>query len=207
MKIGGKYSIPQSQPQDEKGLVQKNKLGIKTQEELNEKETLLLLQSTEIWLKTYDQTHIFSAGNIKSMHKLWLGSLYSWAGKYRNVNISKDDFIFSAAHLIPQLMLTFQDEILTRYTPCKFDDSDKNAFALAATHVEFILIHPFMDGNGRIARALATLMAIQAGLPLLNFASIIGKNQNNYIAAIHAGLNKNYEPMQAIFAHIIDDSL
>ncbi|TAK86063.1 MAG: hypothetical protein EPO20_09750 [Betaproteobacteria bacterium] len=32
--------------------------------------------------------------------------------------------------------------------------------ALAETHVELVLIHPFREGNGRIARALSTLMAL-----------------------------------------------
>ncbi|HET60277.1 MAG TPA: Fic family protein [Chloroflexi bacterium] len=41
--------------------------------------------------------------------------------------------------------------------------------ALAICHVEFMLIHPFLEGNGRLARILATVMALQACQPLLNF--------------------------------------
>lgn len=43
------------------------------------------------------------------------------------------------------------------------------ALALAETHAELMLIHPFRDGNGRLGRLLATLMALQAGLPVLDF--------------------------------------
>lgn len=53
-------------------------------------------------------------------------------------------------------------------------------------------------------------MALQAGYPLLNFASISKDNTesfNNYIKAIHSGMDVNYEPMQKLFIKIIDDSI
>jgi len=47
--------------------------------------------------------------------------------------------------------------------------------ALAVVHTELVLIHPFRaEGNGRVARMLATLMALQAGLPPLDFSDRIG---------------------------------
>ncbi len=69
--------------------------------------------------------------------------------------------------------------------------------------MELVLIHPFRDGNGRIARLLSTLMALQAGLPLLDFSSIAGAERTNYFAAVQAGIDSNYTPMRAIFAQII----
>lgn len=46
-----------------------------------------------------------------------------------------------------------------------------------------VLVHPFRDGNGRISRLLAILMALQAGLPILNFEHIEGKGRNTYFMA------------------------
>lgn len=79
--------------------------------------------------------------------------------------------------------------------------------ALAQVHVELVLIHPFREGNGRIARALSLLMALQAGLPLLDFSLIVGRRKKDYFAAIQAGLDRNYEPMEGILAETIDRSL
>jgi cell filamentation protein len=78
---------------------------------------------------------------------------------------------------------------------------------LAEAHVELVLIHPFREGNGRVSRVLTTLMALQAGLPLLDFSLIAEEKKENYFAAVRAGLDRNYRPMERIFAEVIERSL
>lgn len=73
--------------------------------------------------------------------------------------------------------------------------------------MELVLIHPFREGNGRAARVLSILMALQAGLPLLDFSSIAEEKKPEYFAAVQAGLDKNYAPMERLFAGIIERSL
>ena len=70
-----------------------------------------------------------------------------------------------------------------------------------------MLIHPFREGNGRIARVLATLMALQAQLPPLDFSDITGRRRAGYFAAVQAGMDRNYLPMQGLFVRIIDRSV
>ena len=74
---------------------------------------------------------------------------------------------------------------------------------MAVTHCELVLIHPFREGNGRVSRLLSTLMALQAGLPLLNFSSITGKQRAAYFAAVRAGIGRNYAPMAEIFRQVV----
>ncbi|HWF60400.1 MAG TPA: hypothetical protein VN666_08840 [Nitrospira sp.] len=66
--------------------------------------------------------------------------------------------------------------------------------------------HPFREGNGRLARVLSTLMAIQAGLPLLDFRSMTGAGKLAYITAIQTGLDKVYVSMERLFEQIIEES-
>jgi cell filamentation protein len=73
-------------------------------------------------------------------------------------------------------------------------------------HVEFVLIHPFREGNGRLARLLATLMALQADLPSLDFGGIRGPRRQEYFAAVRSGLERDYEPMERIFTAVIGRS-
>jgi len=51
------------------------------------------------------------------------------------------------------------------------------------------------------------LMALHAGLPLLDFSLIAARRKKDYFKAIQAGLDRNYDWMERIFAEIIDRSL
>ena len=141
------------------------------------------------------------------MHRSWLSEIYEWAGEYRNVNLTKDGFPFAAAAQVPKLTREFERDVLAHYTPCNSKIRGEVVHALAQVHVELVLIHPFREGNGRIARVLSTLMALQAGLPLLDFSLIAKHRKMDYFAAIRAGMVRNYESMGRIFAEIIDRSL
>lgn len=124
-------------------------------------------------------------------HRTWLGDIYVWAGHYRQVNVSKDGLPFAVFAHVPVLMDQFDRNVLMRCTPCTGASQAAILHALAETHVELLLIHPFRDGNGRLARILSTLMALQAGLPLLDFSGMTGTGKTAYIAAIQAGIETN----------------
>ena len=95
-------------------------------------------------------------------------------------------------------------QVLAKCTPCGEGPFEAVANALAMVHAELILIHPFRDGNGRLARMLATLMGLQAGLPALDYSSLEARGKKAYIAGIHAAVDHNYEPLTAVFAKAID---
>lgn len=168
------------------GTVLKNLLGITSREEMETAETTELWIAEEHLLGEVEEDQTFSAEDIRSMHRLWLGSIYPWAGEYRQVNLTKDGFTFAMAHTIPALMADFERDQLKRCTPCCFDEREAISRALAEVHVELMLIHPFREGNGRLGRLLATLMGLQAGLPLLNFSEMAGRRKEEYFAAVRA---------------------
>ena len=181
------------------GRVLKNLLGIKTKREIGKIESQELLHTMEWMAEKYDAEHRFSADDICTMHKVWLGNIYEWAGRYRNVTMSKGGFLFASPAFIPRLMADFEREILHQYTPCRADSRNKLVEALAVVHTELLLIHPFREGNGRIARQLAVFMAFQAGMSPLDLAIIKGKRKEAYFAAVRAGLERDYEPMKRVF--------
>lgn len=189
------------------GRVLKNKLGIKSPEAMDDAEACALERAMLVLVNEFDERHRFTASDIRKLHKTWLGGIYEWAGEYRQLNISKDGFLFAVASRVPELMAAFERDELTRYTPCNFKQKKDIARALATTHVELVLIHPFREGNGRGARMLSNLMALQSGLPLLDFSLIAGKKKNAYFAAVQVGLDKDYDPMEILFSEIIEQSL
>jgi cell filamentation protein len=57
--------------------------------------------------------------------------------------VQKDGFPFAAASRSERLMALLEANVLKRYTPCRFKNTDEIPHALAEVHVELVLIHPF----------------------------------------------------------------
>ena len=211
MKKFGRYKtdglVEDQYEEGSEGLVLKNLLHIKNKQEIEELETRELYRVTEQLTEIYDQGHRFTADDICNMHRNWLGPVYEWAGKYRQVTISKGGFTFALPRFIPQLMANFEKNELSRYTPCNFEDRNEQSQAMAIVHTELLLIHPFREGNGRLSRLLAMLMALQAGLPPLDFSEFEGERKGEYLAAVRKGLERDYQPMAEFFSAVISRTL
>jgi cell filamentation protein len=186
-----------------RGRVLKNRLGIRSKREMDRVEGQEQIRALEELTTLYDQDHRFTAADICGMHRIWLGPIYAWAGQYRQVNLQKEDFPFAAAGQIPKLMADFERGPLRTCTPCRPSPIEKLAEALAIVHVELVLIHPFREGNGRLARLLAVLMGLQAGMPALAFDDLLGRKRQQYFAAVRAGLDRDYQPMEGMFSAVI----
>lgn len=144
------------------GLVLRNKLGIQSVDDMNGLELRLLHQLYEEVLIKRLPDRPLTVEDLKSWHRRWLGNVFDWAGHERSVNMGKDGFMFAASAQIPRLLAQFEHACLARWTPCHDMDAGMLAQAIAVTHVEFILIHPFREGNGRLSRLLADVMAVQS---------------------------------------------
>src|SRR5256885_11927859 len=118
-------------------------------------------------LRWTDTERIIASQPMTSARCIGSGSARSirGAGEYRSVNIGKAGFQFAHAPLISGLMAELERGALRAHTPCREANDADVAQALAEVHAELILVHPFREGNGRLARLLALLMALQAGLP------------------------------------------
>lgn len=183
-----------------------NKRGITDLEEMEGIEFDELLRFEQVLFDELAADKRLTAKNLCDWHRDWLGGIYEWAGEYRSVNMSREDFVFAAAHLIPKLMADFERDYMSVLTPCCEMNKDELIEAMAVCHVEFIIIHPFREGNGRLGRVLSTVMALQADMPVLDFG-ILENDKDQYIQAIHAGHAGNYEPMKLLFSEILAFSI
>lgn len=50
-------------------------------------------------------------------------------------------------------------------------------------------------------------MALQAGLPPLDFSELKGDGREGYFSVVRAGLDCDYRPMEKIFTRVIDRRL
>jgi cell filamentation protein len=195
-----RYSVPGAEGQFQPGSnnqVLANKLDITDAAEMDDAELQLLLKLYQHVLHTVPPDQPLSVAIIKDWHRKWLVNLYPWAGEERSVNIAKGGFQFAAAAQVPRLLADFERQHLGPLTPCGGMSAEQAVHAIAVVHVELILIHPFREGNGRIARVLADVMAVQAGLGMLDYRTW-KQDTEAYIGAIHAGLGGNYVPMEGM---------
>ncbi|MDR3491349.1 MAG: Fic family protein [Gammaproteobacteria bacterium] len=211
-KKSSRYSVPSDEDYepDSNDEVLKNNLAIKFKGDMEALEEQELERAELELVKIFSDSHQFTVEDICNIHELWLGDIYPFAGRYRAVNMAKGDFLFAQSGRIADLMTKLEKDFLAKYTPCSNVNTEELSYALGVVHVELILIHPFREGNGRTARLLADLMAMQANRGSLNY-SLIDQTMNeegfkNYILAIHAGLMGDYKPIVRIFQMLLEES-
>ncbi len=103
-----------------------------------------------------------SEWQIKSIHQLILKNIDDKnAGAYRKCNV----VIAGADHLPPDF-IQVQSKMKSFIDWYNENDSRLHPVELATKiHLEFVKIHPFVDGNGRTARLLLNLELIKNGFP------------------------------------------
>jgi len=143
----------------------------------------------------------FNVKYILNIHKLALSHLYTFAGKLRDVNLSKGGFPFAAARFLNDTMKSFEEEILSKL-PNTYRSKDDLIKDIAIVHGELLFIHPFREGNGRTSRILANLMARKQGYNSLLFEKIGEKEFELYIAAIQQCAERKYEKMEILIRSI-----
>lgn len=200
-----RYQMNNSESEFQPGsgdLVLRNLVGIASAQDMDELELELLDQLYARLLLEQLPDHRLGVDDLKRWHHQWLGNVYPWAGRERTVNMSKGGFLFAPPTRIPGLLEDFERDCLQRWTPCHGMAGSALVEALAVTHVEFLLIHPFREGNGRLSRLLADVMAVQAGQQPLDYTSW-EQHKDGYIAAIHAGMGRDYGPMRRCMAQAL----
>ncbi len=179
--------------------VLRNKLGLKRKTDMDRAEYDALVQAQAHY---YDEvitpsTRI-TCKLLRRMHRDWLGGIYEWAGEYRSMELAKGDFVWPPSYIVPENMTRFEKEILAKHTPCKPRELGEVCLSVAMMHADFLYIHPFREGNGRMARWLVDIMITQAGYPLpaYRFAGIGSRRvRAEYLEAVRKGYDQRYETL------------
>jgi len=196
-----KYSIDDPGFDDENQVL-KNKLGIIDPEQIKIVETDGLIRAYKKALIEYSDDHVFSEEDICYLHKLFLGDIFEWAGKYRLVDIMSKDIRYYHARYIQTCMREYSEKRLLKLTPFTQDMSQKEiAEHLAEIHGELIIIHPFRDGNGRATRLFCDLLLAQANYMPIEKSVFY---DDSFIKKYHLGIQaawtaENYTMLAELF--------
>lgn len=138
---------------------------------------------------------------ILRLHQMLIGNIDDKvAGRFRQ----KSEYIRIGTFIAlpPQHIEKQIESILLEYS------SNITAYPIdkiAKFHLDFELIHPFVDGNGRIGRVLLNLQLIKLGFPVI---TIRNKEKNAYhLAFLDYQDYKKAKKMETIISHALIESL
>lgn len=178
-----------------------NLLGIKDAQQLSEAETEFTTERYLTYESNCSSPTDFSIEHLQHLHHHLFQDLYEWAGKVREVDISKDDTRFCTCSriapdaqkvLAPIVQLT---EIATHSSRADFVRS------IADLYCEMNILHPFREGNGRVQRFFFEELLFTLGYEV-KWPDIPEKD---WVDANVAGYNLDLAPLIAIFNEAIID--
>ncbi len=145
--------------------------------------------------------------DIRQLHALVLSGLSDEAGSYRSVTvaISGSEYSPPGPESVPAQMEEFGQWLASVSTPG--DDAFAGVpglVAAAAAHTSFVTIHPFIDGNGRVARLLMNLLLMRYGYPI---AIIAKEDRLRYYDALELSQASDLTPFIRLLAECIEESL
>jgi len=79
-----------------------SKLNIRSQSVLEAEERKLLVEGYEYFHKNLSESTTFDESYFKKLHRITFGKLYTFAGKYRTINISKGYSTFCQVRFLEQ---------------------------------------------------------------------------------------------------------
>lgn len=135
-----------------------------------------------------------SEKTILELHRLARGDIWD-AGKYKNEDgdiiekypdgRTRVRFKAVAAAETPQAMA----EVLGLWKECLRERCVHPLIAMAAFNLDFLCIHPFRDGNGRVSRLVLLLQCYHLGLEVGRYISIerlIEQNKESYYETLES---------------------
>jgi cell filamentation protein len=161
-------------------VILKNKLNITNQIELASTEERLSKQKAK---QLFDSTDInkVAVGKFSGLgfiHSYLFADIYDFAGKIREVNISKGNFRFASAMYLKQSLN-------------HIDNMPQNNFnEIVEKYVEMNIAHPFAEGNGRATRIWLDLILKKEIQKVVNWNIL---NRDDYLSAMQRSAIKDIE--------------
>ena len=135
---------------------------------------------------------------IRTLHKLFYSAIdEDQAGQWRKVQV----FLSGSDHRFPDPQeLGFLMQDLEQWITSERGGMHPVRFA-AMLHLKFIMIHPFIDGNGRVARLMMNTALIQEGYLLAVIPPVI---RREYLVALRAYQEDgDTEPICSLIADMV----
>jgi len=168
---------------DEVGILIKN-LEVSKLEERDQQEVAGYFRTLDIISESFKDVDI-TEGNIKNLHKVLLG--YSTKDEWHKGNYKQHSNVVEATNPDGSKRVVFRttdpgfatEEAMRKLIEWYRSDTVIHPLIRTAIFVyDFLSIHPFQDGNGRMSRLLATLLLLKNGYSWTQYVSFEHEIEN-----------------------------
>lgn len=141
-------------------------------------------------------------------------------GKYKMANNTVVMFDKNGKQIVlfkpsPSYMVKTEMYEIIEWTNKQFIDQKYHPLLIIANFIfEFLAIHPFMDGNGRMSRALTNLLLLKSGygyIPYISLDEIIEESKTDYYLSLratqknHKTKNEDVTPWLIYFLNVLGE--
>lgn len=149
---------------------------------------------------------------ICKLHQISFGWIFpQWAGKFRKVPVTVSGKEMSPFYQLSELiadLCTNLKERLKHLPGPKSDNFIVEAVKLVSWFQHrFVLIHPFLDYNGRIGRMLTVLLLLNLGLPPIEIKAETTSDRKRYINSLKKADKGNFSSLENIISRALSESL
>ena len=194
---GYEYIDPDNQYTYPNSLVLINKQNIENMEEAYRSEHLFVTRRlADLRLKPI---LIHSVQDILAVHKYLFQDVYVWAGKYRNVNISKSGNPFMPIQSFETAQSYLNNLIQTYHQTARTKSDVITQLADILDNLNYF--HPFREGNGRTQREVIRSLALSKG-----YSAQIRVEQDDSIYNLYMDgtVLGDIEKLQELFTQILE---
>lgn len=145
--------------------------------------------------------------DIRQLHYLVLTDINREnAGKYRSVPVEIGGSAFKppSPECLSSEMNIFGEWLKSASSPGTLFKQDEAILVASAAHTWFVTIHPFIDGNGRVARLLMNLLFMRYGFPI---AVITLEDRTRYYDALELSQGSDLTGFVSLVSESIEESL
>ncbi len=174
-------------PDDLAGLIPP----LSTQQDLNECEAVNILMAVE-WAVNVDwRGRLLHVESMREIHRRMFDQTWKWAGRFRttekNIGIASSQIASGLKALLDDVQYWIENETHP------FDE------LAVRFHHRLVLVHPFVNGNGRHARLVADLLAQSRGHEPFSWGaeSLVetGHTRQAYLEALRSADRHDIEPL------------
>lgn len=148
------------------------------------------------YIDQYQKSNIknqISEEDIREIHKLTVDKILESekCGVFRKTQVVVKNSISGEISFRPPMAVAipFQIKDLIAFINSPSDQDIHSVLKSGCVHYELVRIHPFIDGNGRVARALSTLILFKEGYDIRRFFSLeeyFDSNASSYYDALQS---------------------